>query len=417
MFDTSGKGSIFIVFPNSCIFVAMLHVISVPECKSIVIRKQFVHFVQTGRPLPLCRSVHCSDVETVVAALSALQQAKTLARPEAVIDVQDCGAAYRFMLPLLSATPGRWLLTGTERLLQRPIEELLVVLRNVGASVERVPPGWRIEGKRLEAASLSVDCSRSSQFASALLLSAPLLGLKELHVSAVATSLPYITMTQACLPCPVTIPEYPYEHTPIGRPGDWSAAVFWYAMALLYPQESFLLKNLSLDSVQGDAVAAKWFAKMGVKSVETEDGVRIGGTTPRPGFSLDFDLSATPDLFPVLAALATLLPAEFRFSHTRNLQYKESDRTANIRKQLSPFSEQMANEEDSFSIKGKPQAIFPPLPWIFHTCQDHRLAMAFLLFGPDARLDDVSCLRKSYPLLMKSLDAFRNSVKGLLHDG
>lgn len=394
----------------------MIHVISIPECKSIVIRKQFVHFVQTGRPLPLCHSVHCSDVETVNEALSALQQAKTLARPEAVIDVRDCGAAYRFMLPLLSATPGRWLLTGTERLLQRPVEELLVVLRSVGAFVERVPPGWRIEGKRLEAASLSVDCSRSSQFASALLLAAPLLGLKELHIPAAATSLPYVTMTQACLPCPMTIPEYPYLHTPIGRHGDWSAAAFWYAMAMLYPQETFLLKNLSLDSVQGDAAVAKWFASMGVKSTEGETGVLVNAMKTPSGISRVFDMSDSPDLFPVMAALASLLPAEFRFLHTRNLQYKESDRTANLCVQLLPFSEYIANEEDSFSIKGKPRVHFPPQPWLFRTCQDHRLAMAFLLFGPDAKPDDVSCLRKSYPLLTKSLHAFRNAVKGLVND-
>ncbi len=416
MFGTSGKGSIFIVFPNSCIFAAMIHEISLPDCKSIVIRKQFVHFVQTGQPLPLCRGVHCSDVETVNEALSALQQANTLARPEAVIDVQDCGAAYRFMMPLLSATPGRWILTGTERLLRRPVEELVRVLCNAGASVERVPPGWRIEGKRLEASSLSVDCSRSSQFASALLLSAPLLSLKELHISAGAASLPYLTMTQACLPSPVTIPEFPYKHTPLGRTGDWSAAAFWYAMALLYPQETFLLKNLSIDSVQGDAVTAKWFAAMGVVSTEKPAGVLVNAARPQTGLRLDFDLSDSPDLFPVLAAVAALLAADFRFLHTRNLQYKESDRTANLYNQLFPFAEHIANEEDTFCIKGKPHAGFPPPPWLFRTCQDHRLAMAFLLFGPDARPDDVSCLRKSYPLLTKSLHAFRNAVKGLVHD-
>ncbi len=394
----------------------MVHEVSLPECKSIVIRKQFVHFVQTGQLLPLGSSVLCSDVEIVNEALSVLQHAKTLARPEAVIDVHDCGAAYRFMMPLLSVTPGRWLLTGTKRLLLRPIEELLDVLRSVGASVERVPLGWRIEGQRLVADSLSVDCSRSSQFASALLLSAPLLNLKELHISANAASLPYITMTQACLPYPVTIPEFPYKPTSVGKSGDWSAAAFWYAMALLYPQETFLLKNLSLDSVQGDAVAAKWFALMGVKSMEKATGILVNATRIQPELNLDFDLSENPDLFPVLAALAALLPAEFRFRHTRNLQYKESDRTENLCEQLLPFAEHVAKEDDSFCIKGKPRANFPPQPWLFRTCHDHRLAMAFLLFGADARLDDVSCLRKSYPSLTQSLHAFRNAVKGLVDD-
>ncbi len=395
----------------------MIHEIPLPDCKSIVIRKQFVHFVQTGQPLSLHGGVHCSDVETVNEVLSALQQAKTSASPEAVIDVHDCGAAYRFMMPLLSATPGRWLLTGGQRLLQRPIEALVVVLRDAGASVERVPQGWRIEGRRLEADSLSVDCSRSSQFASALLLSAPLLGLKTLHLQGAAGSLPYITMTQACLPRPVTMPELPYKPTSVGMPGDWSAAAFWYAMAMLCPGETFLLKNLSLDSIQGDAVAAEWFAALGVRSRQAREGVCIVCQQPTNNICMEFDLQNHPDLFPVMASLACLLPSDFRFLHTKNLQFKESDRTGMLHGQLLPFAEHIANGEDTFCIKGKLRANFSPRPWLFRTCQDHRLAMAFLLFGPDARLDDVSCLRKSYPLLTESLHTFRDAVKGFVHDG
>ena len=348
-----------------------------------------------------------ASVETCHGA--SLQRDKSLVHPVA-IDVEDCGAAYRFLMPVLAATPGMWLLTGTERLLQRPILPLVEVLRGIGAEIERMGDGWLIKGKTKTNAdlSLTIDASQSSQMASALVLAAPLLGLKTLHLTTPdIPSLPYLQMTLALTrDWPVEIPGVQVPDAPIGAPGDWSAALFWFAYACLHPEHEYLLSPLSLESIQGDSVIAQWFKLLGVSVCR--DAARRVSTIPSIGISakpletmphLVLDVRDNLDTVPVMAALATLLPADITFQNVRNLQYKESDRLHALAEQLMPYAEIGLSDNELRVIgKGVPAGV----KLVFDTHHDHRLAMAFLLFS-DAVLNDVECLIKSYPNLLEQL--------------
>ena len=355
------------------------------------------HFVLSGEVLPL------SDGESndVVVTHRALKTIEAHANSGADVDVEDCGAAYRFMMALLAVTPGRWRLTGTSRLLQRPMDELVWTLRSMGAEICRETDGWQIVGRGLSAQTLKIDCCRSSQYASALLLIAPKLGLKTLHLCPENVgSLPYIQLTRLITRSAVAVPELPPVEGTLGRMGDWSAALFWYAKVLLEPENQYLLKNLSLDSAQGDAVIARWFAEMGVCSSETTEGVLISVPKERRlSAPYVFDVGAHPDVVPVMSALACLLPADFTFVHTKNLAHKESNRVRNLSEQLSVFAD-VKTQEDEFRVIGKSKSVWPFPPYRFQTHNDHRLAMAFLLFGATACVDDTSCLCKSYPDLL-----------------
>lgn len=349
------------------------------------------HFGLTGEVLPVSEK-DCNDVLVTHRALNTVAQHEGTG---ATIDIEDCGAAYRFMMALLATTSGNWLLTGTQRLLQRPITELKETLCSIGADIRPVENGWQISGRELSAETMSIDAHRSSQFASALLLIAPRLGLRTLHLApAEIPSSSYIYLTQALVDAKVRIPELPERELAVGRVGDWSAALFWYAYAVLHPGQELDLKELSLCSAQGDAVVAQWFADLGVSSVETSYGVRISASALRQSISRTFDVVDHLDVVPVMAALASLLPADFTFLHTHNLAYKESDRAHILAEELAPFAEVVC-EEDSLRVIGRPRALWPAGPYAFQTHQDHRLAMAFLLFGHRAVLDDTSCLRKS----------------------
>ena len=373
--------------------------LALPHCKSLLIRQLVLHFVETGEVMEV-PEYESSDVLVTHRALETMRQAKGSATTT-VIDVADCGAAYRFLMALLSVTPGQWRLTGTPRLLERPVEELVDVLLGIGAIISRNSDGWLIEGRPLRAETLTVNCSRSSQFASALLLIFPIIGLKTLHiVPADAGSLSYVRMTLACMKEKVVVPLVPTIPEHLGLPGDWSAAVFWYAMALLHPEDEYELLGLSLPSIQGDSEVAECFASLGVTSIETDCGMRVYRLIQICAPVRKFDMTDCPDLVPVMTALACLLPADFTFFHTRNLQYKESNRIQMLHEQLMPFAEIFDIEEDGFRIKGKPRADWPSLPHSFHTYHDHRLAMAFLLFGKEATLDEITCLQKSYPALI-----------------
>lgn len=379
----------------------MILSIPLPGCKSIIIRQMISHYVLTGDVLPLPDG-ECEDVCVTHRALRTLLEA---AGTGAVIDVADCGAACRFMMALLAVTPGRWLLTGTQRLLERPVEGLLKALTAIGGSIVREGEGWRIEGRALQAETLAVDARQSSQHASALLLIAPKLGLRRLElIPADVPSKPYIQLTRLCMPASVEVPGLPYPQGPLGRIGDWSAALFWYAHALLHPGNSYELLDLSLTSAQGDAVVAEWFRQLGVESEETERGVRIVAGQSVPGVSVRFDVADHPDVVPVMAALACLLPADFTFLHTRNIVFKESNRAEELAQQLAPFAE-IERTEDSLRVVGRVRARWPEPPFRFRTCSDHRLAMAFLLFGPSAHPDDLDCLCKSYPKLADILQS------------
>ena len=385
----------------------MLYEIQLPYNKSLRIREMVSEFVFRGTLLPVS-DTDCHDVLVmhralrIIAGVSQTGQSGNLT----VIDVEDCGAAYRFLMPLLALTPGNWLLTGTPRLLQRPILPLVDVLRGIGADIEKVEHGWLIKGKTLpnsnNGLALTIDASQSSQFASALVLAAPLLGLKTLHLTTTdIPSLPYLQMTMHYMrDYPVTVPGISLPDMPIGAPGDWSAALFWFAHACLHPENQYSLSPLTLDSIQGDSVIYQWFSKLNVVISTKDSNIFIQAKPLKENPKMVLDVRGNLDTVPVMAALASLLPADITFQNIRNLQYKESDRLNALALQLRPYADIDLSDNELHVIgKGCPSDARP----VFDTHHDHRLAMAFLLFGPNAMLNDTDCLRKSYPGLMRDL--------------
>lgn len=350
--------------------------------------------------IPPISDSDCRDVVVTHRAIVAMRT-PSFASP-VVVDVEDCGAAYRFLMPMLAATPGLWLLTGTTRLLERPIMPLVAALRETGAEVERDADGWRITGRHLAARALAIDAQSSSQLASALVLAAPLLGLRTLQlISTDIPSLSYLRMTMSCTSdYPLRIPGVSLPDTPAGAPGDWSAALFWFAHACLHHGNRYILRPLSLESIQPDSAICQWFSQLGVSVSTNGVNVAVQGVPPAAMPIMTLDAGNNLDCVPVMAALAALLPADITFRQVRNLAYKESDRLGALAEQLRPFADITLSDNELRVVgKGSGGARNP----VFDTRHDHRLAMAFLLFGPEARLNDVDCLRKSYPRLMEQL--------------
>ena len=412
----------------------MRYNIQLPDNKSLRIREMAFSYAMGKAVPPLCDN-DCHDVEVMYRALKTLSsgydetqnftslQWGTPSLHPVVVNVEDSGAAYRFLMPLLAATPGRWLLTGTPRLLQRPILPLVDVLRRIGVNIERVEDGWLILGKQFRSVetchgaslqreeidsyaddglSLTIDATQSSQMASALVLAAPLLGLRTLHLTTTdIPSLSYLRMTLACTrDWPVTIPDVEVPPIPIGASGDWSAALFWFAYARLHPEIEIALSPLSLKSIQGDSVIHQWFNKLNM-FISTNDLSVVLHAEPLDVISkMMLDVRDCLDTVPVMAALAALLPADITFRNVKNLQFKESDRLQAIVTQLQPYADiELHGEELHIVGKGCPDDARP----VFDTHHDHRLAMAFLLFGHNATLNDTDCLRKSYPGLLRDL--------------
>lgn len=331
------------------------------------------------------------------------------------VDVQDCGTAARFMLTFLACHEGHWLLTGTERMQQRPMQDLIVALRDLGADIQCLGnDGFLpvvIEGKTFRGGKVAVDVTRSSQFASSLLLAAPMWpnGL-ELELKGELNSMPYIDMTINMMrhfgaeverkERKVVVEPKPYRSTPFVVEPDWSAASYWYEIAALSDECDILLKDLPLQSLQGDAKMARMAEQLGVQTIAEKAGLRLK-KIPFASENLFFNFSDSPDLFPAVVAACAGLELEAHFSGVKNLSSKESDRVEAMKAELSKLGVQLVKISEN-ELKLMPSVLQKNdcKELIFNTYNDHRIAMALaplrLILG-SASVDHPEVVAKSYP--------------------
>lgn len=318
--------------------------------------------------------------------------------PSSVIDVSDCGTAARFLTTYLACREGDWLLAGTERMQQRPIKPLVDALLTLGADIQYADKqGFlplRIKGKPLVGGKVSLDMSQSSQYASSLLLAAPMFpqGL-ELELLGNLSSLPYLEMTLAMMRHfgaeveregrTVIVKPKPYQPTGFTVSADWTAASYWYEMAAFSEDCEMRFKGLShCPNLQGDSIIAEWMQPLGVET-SVEEGALVLRKRPFEKRPIRFDFSQNPDLYPTMAATCAGLGIEATFTGLDNLHLKESDRVDAMETELAKISEQS---------DGKPLC--------FCAHNDHRVVMALvplaMLYGP-VHFDHPEVVGKSYP--------------------
>ena len=309
------------------------------------------------------------------------------------IDIADCGTAARFMTTYLACHEGDWLLTGTERMKQRPILPLVKSLRELGADIQFVEKEGclplRIKGKPITGGKAQIDMHQSSQFASSLLLAAPMWpkGL-EMDLIGELASMPYLEMTLAMMRHfgaeverngrTISVNPKPYQSNSFVVSGDWSAASYWYEMAALSEECEIRLWGLSLSSLQGDVVIVDWMKQLGVGTFVEKDAIVLR-KIPFEKHSVCFDFAAHPDLYPTMVATCAALNVDATFTGLDNLALKESDRVEAMQAELSKLGSR-------------------PLRFCSHN--DHRIVMALaplaLLYGPIS-FDHPEVVEKSYP--------------------
>lgn len=346
------------------------------------------------------------------------------------IDIQAAGTAMRFLTAYLANCPGEHhVITGTERMRQRPIGVLVEALRQLGADIayeerEGCPP-LRIGGRRLLGGRLAMRGDVSSQYVSALLMVAPTMaeGLV-LELEGEVGSRPYIDMTLALMQHFGAQAEWTTDRTIRVLPGgyrrgvrfevesDWSAASYWYELvALTTDREArVVLPWLHRESLQGDAAVRTFFAPLGVHTEFTAeaDGTPVAVLTKRreeqlpEGEVLELDLLCQPDLAQTLVVTCAMLRRPFRFTGLQSLRIKETDRVAALQAELLKFGIELEATPDGSELHifryaaGVPAYDGRPLL----TYADHRMAMAFapaaLVAGP-LHMEHPEVVSKSYP--------------------
>ncbi len=340
-------------------------------------------------------------------------------RPE--IDAADAGTVFRFLTAFLACKPGKWFLTGSNRMLERPIGPLVNALKQAGAEIEwkgkiGFPPLF-ITGKKIQGGTIALETSMSSQFVSAILMIAPLMerGLV-LQLKGRSASVPYILMTLSLMKQMGAKVEYKedsivvlpgeYKFNAITVEKDWSSAAFWFELCGLSEQSTIELMGLQEVSIQGDAVILKIIDAFRLKAAFNTHGVKL---EKNPGIISNqvFKMNCrdVPDLVPALVCLCAGLGIESHFSGVQTLRLKESDRIHALQSELKKLGLKSSYDqhEDILHLqKGK----LTPYEGVLHTHKDHRIAMSLALLsvicGPLV-LDDGDVVVKSYPSFWEQL--------------
>jgi 3-phosphoshikimate 1-carboxyvinyltransferase len=345
-----------------------------------------------------------------------------------VVDCEDAGTVARFMMTYLACRPGTWLLTGSERLRQRPMAPLIEALCQLNADIActdvqgHLPV--RICGKQLEGGRVILDATQSSQFASSLLMASPTWehGL-QLSLVGKPVSMPYLEMTLEMLEYfgvqihrngdVITVASQQYHPRSFTVSADWSAASFWYELVALGNGGKLLLKGLKSNSLQGDVVAKDLFASLGVGTEFVEQGAWVFKEVNLPSkhvTPLVFDFNHTPDLFPSIFSTCVALNIDTVFKGISTLSNKESDRINSMITELSKVYTFINIIHDDEIIIGKSSLkinLNDIKSVIFNTYHDHRIAMslaALSISHGKMSFDNLSVVNKSYPTFWEELN-------------
>lgn len=378
--------------------------IQLPSSKSISNRALIMHALGKS-DCPLKNLSDCDDTRVMIRALDE--------EPKEVIDILAAGTAMRFLTAYLSVTPGERVITGTQRMQQRPIGLLVNALRELGAQIDYVAnegfPPLRIQGGELLKDSICLPGNVSSQYISALLMIGPVLkrGLK-ITLTGEVISRPYIELTLQLMrdfgakagwtsEQVLQVEPHPYQPVPFEVESDWSAASYWYEMAALSEEACITLPGLFEQSYQGDSQVAKMFQLLGIETYYQHPTVTLqkrGACVER----MDYDFVNQPDLAQTLVVTCALKGIPFRFSGLQSLKIKETDRMAALITEMKKLGYVLTETEESVLEWNGERC--EPSGEAIDTYEDHRMAMAFApacLVLSHIDINNPQVVSKSYP--------------------
>ncbi len=328
-------------------------------------------------------------------------------------DAKDAGTSFRFLTSFLALTRDHVVLTGTERMKQRPIKILVDALNNIGAEIlyleeEGFPPIY--VKKKIDQVNniLTIPGDISSQYISSLLLIAPILsnGL-QIKINKPFYSRPYVQMTLNLMKSfgiksvtdgdIIKIKNQNFKTGEYIVESDWSAASYWYSLISISDQINNLsLLGLSKKSNQGDSIISKLMKKFGVKTEFDEEGVSLSKCEIQKD-EVELDFRDCPDLTQTILVVAAIHKIKLKISGVESLIIKETDRLLAMKKELSKIGCNFYEENNLWILDVRGNEIDDNIS--FDTYNDHRMAMAL---APVASIKDIyinnpEVVIKSYP--------------------
>jgi 3-phosphoshikimate 1-carboxyvinyltransferase len=304
------------------------------------------------------------------------------------LDTKLSGTTIRFILALSCIIPGRKIIFGAESLNKRPIGELAGALKDLGAEIEYLEkPGYpplAVKSDKLTVRRTRLHGDISSQFFSALLMIAPLIGGLEIDVMGTQISKPYIDMTIGLMKYFGVLVKNEnfkkyiveagvrYQRKNYAVEGDYSSAGYFLAIAAL-TKSKLTLKNLTENSKQADRNFLEIIKKLGSKLSFNEDGLEVAGNGIKP---IEVDMENCPDQAQTLAVLLAFAKGKSKITGIRSLRVKETERILALQNELLKMGIKTESTHDSLTIYGG-----SPKPAEIDTYNDHRMAMSFAVAG------------------------------------
>ena len=386
--------------------------ITLPASKSISNRALILNALAYS-PYDIQNLSDCDDTRVTVKALDSNDR---------TFDIGAAGTAMRFLTAFLSKTVGEWVITGSERMKQRPIKLLVDALTTLGARIEYVEkegfPPLRIFGSALTGGEIRLNGGVSSQYISALMMIAPYMqnGLK-IILEGNVISVPYINMTLNMMKeygvavdfnnTIIDIKAQTYKPIQYKVESDWSAASYWYEVLAIAGKGQVFLTGLNQNSYQGDSKVAALFEQLGVSSTYQAEGVLLqasGKYVER----FEYDFVNQPDLAQTFAVTCCMKGIPFHFGGLQTLKIKETDRIAALINELGKLGFVLTEPaEGQLAWAGKHCDAAQPVS--IATYEDHRMAMAFApaaLITPLV-IEEPQVVSKSYPGFWEDIEKLK----------
>ncbi|MBC8051947.1 MAG: 3-phosphoshikimate 1-carboxyvinyltransferase [Sphingobacteriaceae bacterium] len=336
-----------------------------------------------------------------------------------IVNIGPAGTAMRFLTAYFAVTGTEVILTGTERMKQRPIGILVDALRSLGAEIDYVekdgfPPIQFKSSFKQKTDQVTIKGTISSQFITALLLVAPSLphGL-ELKIEGELTSRPYVEMTLSMLKDAgiehvwnddvIRIAHQEFKDSEITIEPDWSAASYWYSIAALSDEGSVILPYLKKNSLQGDSRISSIMENFGISTEFVAEGLKLSknGNAPTGKF---FDLKDCPDLAQTIIVCSAALGHNATFTGLETLKIKETDRIAALQNELAKIGVSLNEDNKNYHLDCS--GLNFPAKISIKTYEDHRMAMAFAPLAlkiKELEIEEPQVVGKSYPKFWEDL--------------
>lgn len=328
--------------------------------------------------------------------------------------LENSGTSIRFLTALCSHGHGEYILDGNSRMRQRPIGHLVNALSQWGVQLECVDgndcPPVRIQAQGIQGGETHVLGNISSQYLSALLMSAPCAqSPTQIIVDGPLVSEPYIDMTLGVMAQFGVAVELQGDHHFLIQPSNYraahyfiepdaSAASYFLATAAITGGK-VTVEGLSQLALQGDVKFVEAMEQMGCKVDWNQDSVTVTG---KPLRGIEIDMNAISDTAQTLAAVAVFAEGPTKITNVGHMRHKETDRISAVANELRKLGQTVEEEEAGLTIHPAPVT-----PALVETYNDHRMAMSFALIGLKAEgvvIDNPGCTVKTYPHFFEDLE-------------